>query len=76
MKTHDVLALFKGKFVTGTFTKKNGEVRTFWGQLENDVRHPRSVTYFDYHKHGFRRMSLDQGVVTIKSGETVLTVSK
>ena len=76
MKTQDVLALFKSKFVTGTFTKKNGDVRKFWGQLENDVRHSRSITYYDYHKYGFRRMSLDQGTVTIKSGETVLTVSK
>ena len=76
MKSKDIYTHFKGKFVTGQFTKKNGDERKFWGKLEYDARHPKAVTFFDQHKRSYRRFSLNTATVTITSAKATLTIAR
>jgi|OM-RGC.v1.034119328 hypothetical protein len=69
MKIEDIYNMVKGKFVTGEYTKLNGTTRKFWGRLEYDVRHPRTLTYFDMRKNDFRRISLKTNKFKLKCGK-------
>tara|TARA_Y100000401_G_C8309555_1_gene218940 strand:+ start:299 stop:529 length:231 start_codon:yes stop_codon:yes gene_type:complete len=69
MKVQDIYKLAKGKYVTGHFTKKCGEIRKFWGRIEYDDRHPTTLTFWDMRKKEYRRISLKQGEFKIKIGK-------
>tara|TARA_A100001011_G_C13813072_1_gene635655 strand:+ start:362 stop:607 length:246 start_codon:yes stop_codon:yes gene_type:complete len=70
LKAKDVYTIFKGKYVTGEFLKKDGTLRIFWGQLIYDDRHPTTITFFDKRKKQFRRISLSEGKLIVRSGST------
>ena len=66
MKIEDIYNMTKGKFVTGEFTKKDGTTRQFWGKLDNDVRHPTTLTFFDMRIKDYRRISLKTNKFKLK----------
>ena len=58
MKASDIKAKFGNLFVRGCYTKKDGSLRKFWGQLRTDNKDETYILYNDYRKHGIRRINL------------------
>jgi len=73
MKPSEIYRLARGRFVTGTFVKKDGTTREFWGRLEYDNRHPRIITFYDMRIKKYRRISLDAGKLTVRFGDIELS---
>ena len=61
MKPQDLVDRFRGQYVRGFYTKKDGKRRAFHGQLRKDDRNDNCVLYFDKKKRQFRRMNLSFG---------------
>jgi len=61
MKPQDIVSKFRGQYVSGFYTKKDGKRRAFHGQLRTDDRNDNCVLYFDKKKRQFRRMNLSFG---------------
>ena len=75
-----------GRLFTVTFTKADGTTRHAYGQVVADDRltddHPNVITFIDYSiaaemfeegKSNVRRMKLEAGTYTIKSGKTIIS---
>ena len=65
MKASDIKAKFGNLFVRGCYTKKDGSLRKFWGQLRNDNKDETYILYNDYRKHGIRGINLDHDNIII-----------
>ena len=65
MKASDIKAKFGNLFVRGCYTKKDGSLRKFWGQLRTDNKDETYILYNDYRKHGIRRINLDHDNIII-----------
>ena len=61
MKPQEIVNQFRGQYVSGFYTKKDGKRRRFHGQLRTDERSSNCVLYFDKYKKQFRRMNLSFG---------------
>ena len=75
-----------GRLFTVSFTKLDGTIRQAYGQIVRDDRltddQPNVITFIDYsiakemHEAGkgnVRRMKLEAGTYTIKSGKTIIS---
>jgi len=66
-----IVGLIGSRFVSGFFTKKNGEARPFWGRLVLEERDgAKMLTIFDNHLKRYRRLDLSRNYA-IKSGDLV-----
>jgi hypothetical protein len=50
MKPQEIVNQFRGQYVSGFYTKKDGKRRRFHGQLRTDERSSNCVLYFDKYK--------------------------
>jgi hypothetical protein len=75
-----------GRLFTVSFTKLDGTIRQAYGQIVRDDRltdeQPNVITFIDYSiakemhdagKGNVRRMKLEAGTYTIKSGKTIIS---
>ena len=65
MRASDINAKFSNLFVRGCYTKNDGSIRKFWGQLRTDNKDETYILYNDYRKHGIRRINLDNDNIII-----------
>ena len=65
MKASDIKAKFGNLFVRGCYTKNDGSIRKFWGQLKEDDRSEEHLLYVDYTVHGLRRINLKNDNIII-----------
>ena len=73
IKSNTISSIYKGKWVSGSYIKKNGAKRKFHGKFLKDDRSDNVILYLDLTKKGFRRISLDDfQSMTIKCGTSHL----
>ena len=83
---NQIIKQLGGRLFTATFTKLDGSTRQAYGQIIADDRltddHPTVISYIDYSiskqmfeegKSNVRRMKLEAGTYTIKSGKTIIS---
>ena len=83
---NQIIEQLGGRLFTVSFTKADGTTRHAYGQVIADDRltddHPNVITYIDYSiakemhdagKANIRRMKLEAGTYTIKSGKTIIS---
>ena len=58
IKSNTVSGIYKGKWVSGSYIKKDGSRREFHGKLLHDPRSDSVITYLDLTKKDIRRISL------------------
>jgi len=69
LKKQEIYNMFQSRIVTGSFTKKDQTKRKFWGILKNETRDNEDlITVYDFRKNNYRRFRLNQGSITLKSG--------
>lgn len=72
-----LLAAFRGKIISGTFTKQDGSPRPFWGVLKSEKDLPDNIVVtFDFRKKQYRRFDLNQPYALLNRemvGSTLLT---
>jgi hypothetical protein len=69
-KHNEIVDHFKGRIVSGIFTKLDGTKRRFWGILKHEDRDLGKdlVTVYDLKIKQYRRFRLDSGTLRLKSG--------
>ena len=74
-KKQTLLNAFKGHFVSGSFTKVNGNVRHFHGRLIEATRDSKHlVTVWDADKHQYRRFNLNAGELRLQKHDIQLAL--
>lgn len=58
IKSNTITGMYQGKWVSGSYIKKDGSRREFHGKLLKDNRSDSVITYLDLTKKGCRRISL------------------
>jgi hypothetical protein len=72
-KKQTLLNAFKGHFVSGSFTKVNGNVRHFHGRLIEATRDSKNhVTVWDADLHQYRRFNLNAGELKLRKRDVTL----
>ena len=70
-KNQEIINMFRGRILRGVFKKMDGSRRKFWGVLKQEERDiPNLVTVYDFRLGEYRRFRLDQGAITLNSGNT------
>tara|TARA_Y100000401_G_C8149661_1_gene138951 strand:+ start:204 stop:491 length:288 start_codon:yes stop_codon:yes gene_type:complete len=77
-----VIDVFKKQFVKGSFTKNNGETRTFYGQLVSNAREiENQLCFIDYSlsvedkaKNNVRSINLNNKNIVIENKKTNVTI--
>ena len=68
-KNQEIVDHFKGRICRAVFKKLDGSRRKFWGVLKYEDRDiPNLVTVYDFRIGEYRRFRLDQGAITLNSG--------
>ena len=67
MDASHIKETFGNLFIRGCYTKKDGSVRKFWGQLRSDNKDDTYLLYNDYRSYGIRRINLDNNDIFIST---------
>lgn len=77
-KQKEIITFFKGRIVSGHFFKMSTkDKRYFHGVLKFEARDtPDLITVYDFQKKQYRRFRLDQGSISLRSGNKLFSYNK